>query len=87
MHKVLRRVFETKYREGGENHAVGGGGRFVICFVTEQAIDSDENKRVRNVLREFLSLIGRVLFDCRYKCTATKLIQAHVQYSVAERHK
>ena len=32
MHKVLRRVFETKYREGGENHAVGG---FVICFVTE----------------------------------------------------
>lgn len=65
-------MFERKYWEGGENYAVGG---FVICFITEQAMARVMNtKRVENVLCEFLFLTGWMFFCCRYKCSATELI-------------
>lgn len=80
MNKVLGRIFERKYWEGGGNHAVGG---LVICFSTEQAMARVMNtRRVENVLCDFLFLTGWVFF-CRYKCSVTELIKAQVQYSIA----
>ena len=77
LNKVLGRIFERKYWEVGENHAVGG---FVICFITEQAMARVMNTRgVENVLCDLLFLTGWMLFCCRYKCSATELIKTQVQ--------
>jgi len=56
MNKVLGRIFERKYWEGGENHVVEG---FVICFITDLAMARVMNtRRVVNVLCDFLFLTG-----------------------------
>jgi hypothetical protein len=81
VNKVLRRIFGTKYWEGGDNHAVGG---FVICFITEQALARVmKTMRVENVLCDFSFLMGWMLFCSRYRCTAAELIQSEVQHGIA----